>query len=81
MPKFIVKTEEHVTGTYLVEAADEAEARSRFRDDRLPHIDWTQVEQIDYMAYTCEVQSVASMDTGALDRLAQRHKFSEASGA
>lgn len=55
MPKFIVKTEELVTGTYLVEADDEQAVRAKFGD---PKIDWANVEQSDYQAFSCEVQSV-----------------------
>lgn len=66
MPKFIVKTGELVTGTYLVEAADEQAARAKFGD---PKIDWANVEQTDYQAFSCEVQSVEPLDTRGLSRL------------
>jgi hypothetical protein len=55
MAEFIVTTDEHVTGTYAVEAASEDEARAKFGD---PRIDWETVTQLDYMAYSCVVQKV-----------------------
>lgn len=61
MGTFIVKTEESVTGTYLVEAEDEKQARERFNEDS-GKLDWDHVEQTDYMAYTCEVQSVEALE-------------------
>lgn len=61
MGTFIVKTEESVTGTYLVEAEDEKQARERFHEDS-GKLDWDHIEQTDYMAYTCEVQSVEALE-------------------
>jgi hypothetical protein len=55
--KYRVKTHEDVEGTYLVEADSPEEARAHFGD---PRIDWESVEQIDYMAFGCEVREVES---------------------
>lgn len=58
---FIVTTAERVEGRYEVEATSEAEARAKF-DDKRRLIDWTGVEQIDYMAYEVAVESVEAPD-------------------
>lgn len=59
--KFRVTTWEHVEGTYEVEAASPEEAKARFGD---PKIDWDNVEQIDYIAFSCEVREVEEAPTG-----------------
>lgn len=55
MPSFIIKTLEDVVGTYRVEADSPEEATAKFGD---PAIDWESVEQLDYQAYSLEVDSV-----------------------
>lgn len=60
MPTFIIKTHEDVEGTYRVEAATEEEARARF-DGEGPLIDWTGVEQIDYMALSLDLRDIAAL--------------------
>ena len=53
--KFIVTTQERVTGTYEVEAESKEAAEAMF--DKPPW-DWENVEQLDYLAYLCEVDKV-----------------------
>lgn len=55
---FIVKTHESVEGTYRVEAESHKEAEAHFRTGHGPIINWDGVEQQDYMAFSCDVQSV-----------------------
>lgn len=59
MAHFIVTTWEHVTGTYVVEADDEAAARAKFERPR--HlIEWEDVDQTNYAAFDLEVRSVVA---------------------
>lgn len=57
MSEFIVKTWEHVEGTYKVQADTEAEARRMLDKQPFP---WTRIEQLNYMAFDSEVRSVES---------------------
>jgi hypothetical protein len=52
---YIVKTQESVAGTYRVEAESAEDAKSKFGD---PKIDWSAVEQIDYVAFSLAIESV-----------------------
>jgi hypothetical protein len=55
MPEFFVRTLEQVEGTYQVEAESEKAARAKFDQ---PGLDWTGVEQVDFMTFHVEVQEV-----------------------
>lgn len=48
--KYLVETQERVVGTYIVEADAPDEASKKLTG---PPIDWTGVEQVEYMAYEC----------------------------
>lgn len=58
MPRFIITTWEDVEGLYSVEAEDRAAAEAMFGD---PRINWDQVEQLDYMAFSVEVKTVTEV--------------------
>lgn len=60
MPKYKIITDEHVTGTYEVEAENEAAAAALL--DGGPPFDWDRITQTDYMAYASEVRSVLPIE-------------------
>jgi hypothetical protein len=60
MARFIVTTDERVSGHYRVYAEDEKAAREKFiqKYGETSLIDWRDVHQINYMAYDVEVEKV-----------------------
>lgn len=58
MAKFIVTTWEQVEGRYEVEAANETEARAKFKPKRGRLFDFDGVEQLSYHAFDVNVESV-----------------------
>lgn len=54
MPKFLVRTDERVSGAYMVDAKDGGEAFDKVDDQRMRE----DTEQIDYQAYCVEVTDV-----------------------
>lgn len=63
--RYFVKTLEEVEGTYSVEAASEEDARSAFPGPFSdgPDIDWDRVVQLEYLAFSCEVNSVKEAES------------------
>jgi hypothetical protein len=56
MKTYIITTVERVEGTYEVRADSEIEARAKFIPQPGRLIDWSGVEQVDYMAFAVEVR-------------------------